>query len=35
MIRQAGSIRQMKIKMLSDTGTAVLGCDMEKEWKDF
>ena len=35
MIRQAGSIRQMKIKMLSDTGTAVLGCDLEKDWKDF
>lgn len=35
MIRKAGSIQQMKIKMLSDTGTAVLGCDLEKNWKDF
>ena len=35
MVRQAGSIRQMKIKMLSDSGTALLGCDLEKTWKDF
>ena len=35
MIRKAGSIRQMKIKVLSDTGTALVGCDLEKNWKDF
>lgn len=35
MVRKAGSIRQMMIKVLSDSGTAVLGCDLEKTWKDF
>lgn len=35
MIRQAGSIRQMKINQLSDTGTSVGHCDLEKSWRDF
>lgn len=35
MVRQAGSIRQMKIKVLSDTGTTLAGCELEKTWKDF
>jgi hypothetical protein len=35
MIRQSGSIRQMKIKVLSDTGTQLFGCALEKDWKDF
>ena len=35
MVRKAGSIRQMMIKVLSDSGTAVLGCDLEKTWKVF
>ena len=35
MIRQAGSIRQMSIKVLSDSGSAHKPCDLEKGWKDF
>lgn len=35
MIRQAGSIRQMKINNLSDSGTTMARCDMEKTWRDF
>ena len=35
MVRQAGSIRQMKINPLSDTGTALAHCEMEKIWRDF
>ncbi len=35
LIRQSGSIRQMKINNLSDTGTSVAKCDMEKNWHDF
>jgi hypothetical protein len=35
MVRQSGTIRQMKIKVLSDTGTSVFGCALEKNWKDF
>ena len=35
MIRQAGSIRQMMIKQLSDTGTAMGSCAMAKNWVDF
>lgn len=35
MIRKSGTIRQMKIKVLSDTGTALASCDLEKNWKDF
>ena len=35
MIRKSGTIRQMKIKVLSDTGTALSSCDLEKNWKDF
>lgn len=35
MIREAGSIRQMRIKTLSDSAPSVSGCDLEKGWKDF
>ena len=35
MIREAGSIRQMRIKTLSDSAAAVGSCDLEKGWKDF
>ena len=35
LIRQSGSIRQMKINSLSDTGTTLTHCDMEKNWHDF
>lgn len=35
MIRQSGSIRQMKINSLSDSGTTLVSCDMEKNWHDF
>ena len=35
MIRQSGSIRQIKVKPLSDTGTGMGSCDLEKNWKDF
>lgn len=35
MIRESGKIRQMKIKILSDTGTTLAGCELEKNWKDF
>jgi hypothetical protein len=35
MVRQAGSIRQMSIKILSDTGAAHKKCDLEGGWKDF
>lgn len=34
-IRQAGTIRQMMIKQLSDTGTGMASCAMEKNWVDF
>lgn len=35
MIRQAGSIRQMRIKILSDSGTSLGHCSMENTWTDF
>jgi hypothetical protein len=35
IIRQAGSIRQMSIKVLSDTGAPHKKCDLESGWKDF
>ena len=35
MIRQAGSIRQMQIKVLDDTGPAHKPCELETNWKDF
>jgi hypothetical protein len=35
MIRQAGSIRQMKVNVLSDTGAEVSRCDLTKNWADF
>jgi hypothetical protein len=35
MIRQAGSIRQMKVNVLSDTGSEISRCDLTKNWADF
>ena len=35
MVRQAGSIRQMKINNLADSGTTLTHCDLEKTWRDF
>lgn len=35
MIRQSGSIRQMKVKVLADSSPGILGCSIEKDWKDF
>ena len=35
MVRQAGSIRQMQVKVLSDTGTPHKACELETGWKDF
>jgi hypothetical protein len=34
MIRQAGSIRQMKVNVLADSA-AHKPCELEKNWKDF
>lgn len=35
MIRQSGSIRQMMVKPLADTGTGGGRCALEKSWADF
>jgi len=35
LIRQAGSIRQMRVKVLSDTGAAHKPCALESNWADF
>lgn len=35
MVRRSGSIRQMRIAPLSDTGTGARRCGMEKAWADF
>ncbi len=35
MIRQAGSIRQMKVDVLADTGAEIHHCDLTKNWVDF
>ena len=35
MVRQAGSIRQMKANVLSDTGTGGGSCALTKNWGDF
>jgi hypothetical protein len=35
MVRQAGSIRQMMVKVLADSGSAHKKCDLEDNWKDF
>ena len=35
MIRQAGSIRQMKVDVLADTGTEMSKCELTKNWVDF
>ena len=35
MIRQAGSIRQLKVDVLSDTSSLHGSCDLTKDWKDY
>jgi hypothetical protein len=35
MVRQAGSIRQMRAKVLADSGTTLTKCGMEANWVDF
>lgn len=35
MVRRAGSIRQMRIKVLSDSATETSSCDLAKNWVDF
>jgi hypothetical protein len=35
MVRQAGSIRQLQIKVLSDTSMLHGTCDLTTNWKDF
>jgi len=35
LVRQAGSIRQMKINVLADSSTGVAPCAMAKNWGDF
>jgi hypothetical protein len=35
MIRQAGSIRQLSVKVLSDSGSPHKACELENGWKDF
>ncbi len=35
MVRKAGSIRQMRVKVLADTATEVGSCDLVKNWVDF
>jgi len=35
MVRQAGSIRQFQVKVLSDTSMLHGSCDLTTSWKDF
>ena len=35
LVRQAGSIRQMKVNVLSDSGTGGGSCALAKNWGDF
>jgi hypothetical protein len=35
MVRQAGSIRQLKANVLSDTSALHGSCELVKDWKDF
>lgn len=35
MVRQAGSIRQMMVKVLADSGPSVAKCAMTTTWTDF
>lgn len=35
MIRQAGTIRQLMVKVLSDTGSGMARCPMTTTWTDF
>ena len=35
MVRSAGSIRQMKVNVLADSGTGGGSCDLTKNWSDF
>ncbi|MBV9757199.1 MAG: hypothetical protein JO047_09110 [Alphaproteobacteria bacterium] len=35
MVRQAGSIRQMKVNVLADTGAEMRKCELANNWVDF
>lgn len=35
MVRQSGSIRQLMVKVLSDSGTGMARCPMTTTWTDF
>ena len=35
MVRRAGSIRQLKVNVLADTGMEVGSCGLTKQWADF
>jgi hypothetical protein len=35
LVRQLGSIRQLKVNVLSDTSSVHGSCDLTKNWKDF
>jgi hypothetical protein len=35
LVRQSGSIRQMRVTVLSDTGSAYASCALEMNWSDF
>lgn len=35
MVREAGSIRQMKVNVLADTGAELHRCALTKNWVDF
>jgi|SRR5579875_2586217 len=35
LVRQAGSIRQMKVQVLADTGTELHRCGLTTNWVDF
>jgi hypothetical protein len=35
LVREAGSIRQMKLNVLADSGMEVGSCDLTKNWADF
>jgi hypothetical protein len=35
LVRQSGSIRQLKVNVLTDTSAVHGSCDLTKNWKDF
>jgi hypothetical protein len=35
LVRESGSIRQLKVNVLSDSGVSVKACGLTKEWADF